>query len=115
MVTDVKTSTYDPKGTNPDNLCALCTDECSKNGNYSGYSGAFKCLKDGVGDVAFVKHTTVPSAEASSYVYLCKDGTTKGRYCGLTSLLQYFLVEQETQATVDVIYQKVVIFFSRYV
>lgn len=99
MVTDVKTSTYDPEGDNPDNLCALCTDECSKNGNYSGYSGAFKCLKDGVGDVAFVKHTTVPSAEASSYVYLCKDGTTKGRYCGLlqhgvlrslTSLLQYF-------------------------
>ena len=124
MVTDVKTSTYDPKGDNPYNLCALCRDECSKNGHYSGYSGAFKCLKDGVGDVAFVKHTTVPSAEASSYVYLCKDGTTNGRYCGLlqhgvlrslTSLLQYFLVEQETQATVDVIYQKVVIFFSRYV
>ena len=124
MVTDVKTSTYDPEGTNPYNLCALCIDECRKNGDYSGYSGAFKCLKDGVGDVAFVKHTTVPSAEASSYVYLCKDGTTDGRYCGLmqhgvlrslTSLLQYFLVEQETQATVDVIYQKVVIFFFRYV
>ena len=124
MVTDVQASTYDPDDTNPHNLCALCIDECSKQGYYSGYSGAFKCLKDGVGDVAFVKHTTVPSAEASSYVYLCKDGTTDGRYCGLmqhgvlrslTSLLQYFLVEQETQATVDVIYQKVVIFFFRYV
>nr|KAF6476509.1 transferrin [Rousettus aegyptiacus] len=46
-------------------LCQLCagkgTDKCacSNHEPYFGYSGAFKCLQDGVGDVAFVKHLTV--------------------------------------------------------
>ena len=80
LITDVKTSTYDSEGTNPSNLCDLCKDECNKTGNYSGYSGAFQCLKDGMGDVAFIKHTTVPPADANQFMYLCKDGNTKGRY-----------------------------------
>nr|XP_031532978.1 serotransferrin [Vicugna pacos] len=46
-------------------LCQLCagkgTDKCacSNHEPYFGYSGAFKCLMDGAGDVAFVKHSTV--------------------------------------------------------
>ena len=76
LITDVKTV----NNTNPSNLCALCPDECNQTGKYSGYSGAFQCLKDGVGQVAFIKHTTVPSADADKYMYLCKDGSTKGRY-----------------------------------
>ena len=79
FITDVKSPDYGSD--NPDNLCALCPDECTKAGNYSGYAGAFQCLKDGLGDVAFVKHTTVPSAEASNYQYLCKDGSRAGMYC----------------------------------
>ena len=55
----------------------LCKDECENAGKYSGYSGAFKCLMDDVGEVAFVKHTTVP-ANSSDYLYLCKDGRTGG-------------------------------------
>lgn len=61
----------------PENLCGLCKDECTQNGKYSNYAGAFKCLEDGVGQVAFVKHTTVPenAANPSEYLYLCLNGS----------------------------------------
>ena len=65
------------------NLCAKCPWQCyTSSGNYSGYSGAFKCMMDGAGDVAFVKHTTVGDvgANASQYEYLCKDGRRSGVY-----------------------------------
>ena len=87
----MKEEKIDTKGENPDNLCALCKDECTKDGNYSGYSGAFKCLMDDVGEVAFVKHTTVSSeklATASEYAYLCYDGTTAGMYLWVPDFLQ---------------------------
>jgi len=41
-------------------LCTICAnDDCSANSDYYDYSGAFRCLHDGAGEVAFVKHTTV--------------------------------------------------------
>ncbi|KAJ4426278.1 hypothetical protein ANN_27090 [Periplaneta americana] len=54
----------------PELLCSLCagnldtgdrTYACSASNNESffGYTGAFRCLASGAGDVAFVKHTTV--------------------------------------------------------
>ncbi|XP_071448777.1 transferrin [Hetaerina americana] len=45
----------------PDSLCALCPEGCTDASatEFSGYSGAFHCLASGLGDVAFVRHTTV--------------------------------------------------------
>ncbi|KAK4315705.1 hypothetical protein Pmani_013104 [Petrolisthes manimaculis] len=47
-------------------LCQLCVGEdykkCARNSDepFYSYTGAFRCLVQGGGDVAFVKHTTVP-------------------------------------------------------
>ncbi|XP_050821199.1 serotransferrin [Gopherus flavomarginatus] len=69
---------------NEPNLCRLCpgtgAQKCSRTGPYSGYSGAFQCLKDGVGDVAFVKQITVLENDPSGkdkYELLCEDGSRK--------------------------------------
>ncbi|XP_068748594.1 melanotransferrin-like [Montipora capricornis] len=81
-----------------DNLCSLCSAECrTTNGNYSGYSGAFKCMNTGLGDVAFIKHTTLSenNANASQYEYLCKDGSRKGSWednCYLASVPAHAVV-----------------------
>ncbi|NXX22697.1 TRFE protein, partial [Podargus strigoides] len=71
-----------PGATTEPKLCRQCKGDaktkCSRTGPYSGYSGAFQCLKDGKGDVAFVKHTTVEEnalEEKDEYELLCLDGT----------------------------------------
>ncbi|XP_057593902.1 serotransferrin-like [Hippopotamus amphibius kiboko] len=65
-------------------LCQLCvgkgTEKCACNSHepYFGYSGALKCLTDGAGDVAFVKHSTVldnlPEKDQEDYELLCQGG-----------------------------------------
>uniref|UniRef100_A0A3Q3XFS7 Serotransferrin n=1 Tax=Mola mola TaxID=94237 RepID=A0A3Q3XFS7_MOLML len=58
-------------------LCQLCRGDCSRSHKepYYDYAGAFQCLADGAGEVAFVKHLTVPNSEKSKYELLCKDNT----------------------------------------
>ncbi|XP_077608471.1 inhibitor of carbonic anhydrase-like [Crocuta crocuta] len=69
-------------------LCQLCvgkgTDKCacSFEEPYFGYSGAFRCLQDGAGEVAFVRHITVfenlpNKADRDQYELLCLDNTRK--------------------------------------
>eukprot|EP00899_Mesostigma_viride_P014739 jgi/Mesvir1/23266/Mv12880-RA.1 len=41
-----------------DQLCNGCGGDCTTASKYADYSGALRCLIDGAGDVAFVKHTT---------------------------------------------------------
>uniref|UniRef100_A0A0P4WM63 Transferrin-like domain-containing protein n=1 Tax=Scylla olivacea TaxID=85551 RepID=A0A0P4WM63_SCYOL len=72
-VPGAKDPKYDPKGTNPESLCDLCIGnnvngapgpvqgKCDRRPieAFSGYTGAFRCLVQGGGDVAFIKQTTV--------------------------------------------------------
>ncbi|XP_039620077.1 transferrin-a [Polypterus senegalus] len=60
-------------------LCQLCKKNCVRSHDepYYDYEGAFQCLKDGKGDVAFVKHLTVQGADKDEYELLCEDGTRK--------------------------------------
>ncbi|NXL11768.1 TRFE protein, partial [Mesembrinibis cayennensis] len=71
-----------PGATTEQKLCRQCKGDaktkCSRTAPYSGYSGAFQCLKDGKGDVAFVKHTTVQEnapGKTDEYELLCLDGS----------------------------------------
>ncbi|NXS43847.1 TRFE protein, partial [Balaeniceps rex] len=71
-----------PGATAERKLCRQCKGDsktkCSRTGPYSGYSGAFQCLADGKGDVAFVKHTTVQEnapENKDEYELLCLDGS----------------------------------------
>ncbi|XP_077150339.1 serotransferrin-1-like [Ranitomeya variabilis] len=73
------------------NLCELCQGpksyvreknhfcETSSSEPFSNSEGAFRCLKSGAGDVAFMDHLTIMSAtdaEIDQFVLLCPDGST---------------------------------------
>ncbi|XP_074544804.1 transferrin-a [Halichoeres trimaculatus] len=66
-------------GAKPGSLCQLCKGDCTKTHNepYYGYDGAFNCLAEDAGEVAFVKHLTVPESEKPNYELLCKDDTRR--------------------------------------
>uniref|UniRef100_A0A4W5REE8 Transferrin-a n=1 Tax=Hucho hucho TaxID=62062 RepID=A0A4W5REE8_9TELE len=76
-VSDFFIASCAPGATKSSKLCQLCKGDCSRSHKepYYDYAGAFQCLKDGAGDVAFIKHLAVPAAEKASYELLCKDGT----------------------------------------
>ncbi|XP_033959690.1 serotransferrin-like [Pseudochaenichthys georgianus] len=91
-------------------LCQLCAGDCSKTHRepYYDYEGAFKCLKDGAGDVAFVKHLTVPDSEKPNYELLCKDGTRAPiddyRTCHLARVSAHAVVSRKDPQLADFIW-----------
>uniref|UniRef100_A0A3P8V5G8 Serotransferrin n=1 Tax=Cynoglossus semilaevis TaxID=244447 RepID=A0A3P8V5G8_CYNSE len=98
-VPGVKDAQHDPRGMNPRNLCEACIGDendrhiCASNRRerHYGESGALRCVAENLGDVAFVKHTTVfdnvdgknqeswaLDLELDDLKLLCPDGTEAG-------------------------------------
>ncbi|XP_033895625.3 otolith matrix protein 1-like [Acipenser ruthenus] len=110
-VPGVKDPEYDPKGNNPKNLCEACIGD-DNDGNicandpserHFGEAGALRCVAENLGDVAFVKHSTVSDTmnvkdpeswvkelELDDLKLLCPDGTeaalTEHRKCNLAAV-----------------------------
>ncbi|XP_068939366.1 melanotransferrin isoform X2 [Petaurus breviceps papuanus] len=100
-----------------DSLCRLCKGDaageqkCAKSPleRYYDYSGAFRCLADEAGDVAFIKHSTVLENTdgktlsswgrpllSRDFQLLCRDGTraevTQWRHCHLARVPAHAVV-----------------------
>lgn len=96
-------------------LCQLCPGcGCSSTQPFFGYVGAFKCLKDGGGDVAFVKHTTIfevlpEKADRDQYELLCLDNTRKpvDQYedCYLARIPSHAVVARKNNGKEDLIWE----------
>ncbi|NXG75788.1 TRFM protein, partial [Baryphthengus martii] len=110
----------------PKSLCQLCKgdlagqNKCERNSKeqYYDYSGAFRCLAEGAGKVAFVKHSTVPEntdgeslsswaqqLRSQDFQLLCRDGSTadvmEWRTCHLARIpARAVVVRSDTDGTV---------------
>ncbi|XP_046528116.1 lactotransferrin [Equus quagga] len=102
------------------NLCRLCAGTeadkcaCSSQEPYFGYSGAFKCLENGAGDVAFVKDSTVfenlpDEADRDKYELLCPDNTRKPvdafKECHLARVPSHAVVARSVDGREDLIWR----------
>ncbi|CAG5896709.1 unnamed protein product [Menidia menidia] len=92
-------------------LCELCKGDCSRSQAepYYDYNGAFQCLAEGTGDVAFVKHLTVPDSEKSKYELLCKDNTRAPidsyKSCHLARVPAHAVVTRKDPQLADLIWK----------
>eukprot|EP01026_Neomeris_dumetosa_P063527 TRINITY_DN602_c0_g2_i1.p1 TRINITY_DN602_c0_g2~~TRINITY_DN602_c0_g2_i1.p1 ORF type:complete len:722 (+),score=149.30 TRINITY_DN602_c0_g2_i1:47-2212(+) len=94
---------YDP-------LCSICASgDCTTDSDYYDYSGAFRCLSEGVGDVAFIKHSTVldyasdgakpadwATRPSTDFQLLCRNGgcadVTDFKTCNLANVPAHAIV-----------------------
>uniref|UniRef100_E1BI82 Inhibitor of carbonic anhydrase n=1 Tax=Bos taurus TaxID=9913 RepID=E1BI82_BOVIN len=101
-------------------LCQLCAGKgmdkcaCSHREPYFGYSGAFKCLQDGVGDVSFVRHLTVfenlaNQADRDQYELLCRENTRRPVHeykgCHLARIPSHAVVARSVDGKEDLIWE----------
>ncbi|DAA33064.1 TPA: serotransferrin-like [Bos taurus] len=101
-------------------LCQLCAGKgmdkcaCSHHEPYFGYSGAFKCLQDGVGDVSFVRHLTVfenlaNQADRDQYELLCRENTRRPVHeykgCHLARIPSHAVVARSVDGKEDLIWE----------
>jgi len=119
-----------PSEDSPQQLCSICAGNmeasdstaveatrcsASNNESYFGYTGAFRCLASGAGDVAFVKHTTVPentdghnnagwaaALKSEDFELLCPDGgrAPVDQYirCNLAQVPPHMVVTSNTKS-----------------
>ncbi|XP_077581356.1 transferrin-a [Stigmatopora nigra] len=91
-------------------LCKNCKGDCSRSHDepYYDYGGAFRCLEENAGDVAFVKHLTVPDNKKANYELLCKDNTRKpiSEYekCHLARVPAHAVVTRQDNALANLIW-----------
>uniref|UniRef100_A0A669E324 Serotransferrin n=1 Tax=Oreochromis niloticus TaxID=8128 RepID=A0A669E324_ORENI len=100
-----------PGATRGSKLCELCKGDCSRSQRepYYDYNGAFQCLVEGAGDVAFVKHLTVPESDKPMYELLCKDNTRAPidnyKACSLARVPAHAVVTRKDPQLADLIWQ----------
>nr|AKZ20816.1 melanotransferrin 3 [Holothuria glaberrima] len=115
---------YNPLQTEPASLCSLCIGQrdqhCVRNDHepYYDYSGALRCLAEGAGDVAFIKHLTVDeyagdnkkdvgwnaNLKSSDFHYLCPDGTRQETWsedCSLSKVSAHALMTSGTKSDAE--------------
>ncbi|XP_061549609.1 serotransferrin-like isoform X2 [Phycodurus eques] len=94
-------------------LCKGCKEDCSRSHDepYYDYGGAFQCLVADAGDVAFVKHLTVPDSEKANYELLCVDNTRAPidnyKECHLARVPAHAVVTRQDPALADLIWRSV--------
>uniref|UniRef100_A0A8C0XLD2 Transferrin-like domain-containing protein n=1 Tax=Castor canadensis TaxID=51338 RepID=A0A8C0XLD2_CASCN len=101
-------------------LCQLCAGKgadkcaCSSQEPYFSYSGAFKCLEDGIGVVSFVRHLTIfeiltEKADRDKYELLCPDNTRRPvdeyRECHLARVPSHAVVARSVDGREDLIWE----------
>ncbi|XP_021510351.2 lactotransferrin [Meriones unguiculatus] len=102
------------------NLCSLCAgsgeNKCASSSEepYSGYAGAFRCLRDNAGDVAFTRASTIfeelPNrADWHQYKLLCPDNTwkpvTEYKDCHLAQVPSHTVVARSMNGKEDAIWE----------
>ncbi|XP_057712553.1 serotransferrin-like isoform X2 [Corythoichthys intestinalis] len=92
-------------------LCKSCKGDCSRSHHEDFYDcrGAFRCLVEGSGDVAFFSHLSLPEHEQANYELLCKDNTrspiTDYQRCHLSKVPAHAVVTRQDLHLAELIWQ----------